>query len=72
MRSTDRTITAVAKRMEDVELTQFINDKELTISCGSRIPPDTIYLTWRRDPTPVTGRAGVAVSLEFLPRGYVP
>jgi tetratricopeptide (TPR) repeat protein len=72
MRSNDRTITAIAKRMEDVELTQFVNDKEFTVSCGSRIPPDTIYLTWRRDPAPVAGRAGVAVSIEFLPRGYVP
>jgi len=72
MRSNNQTITATAKRMEDVELTQFMNDKDFSINCGSRIPPDTIYLTWRRDPTPVAGRAGVAVSLEFLPTGYVP
>jgi hypothetical protein len=65
-------VTAAAKRMEDVELTQFLDDKEFTIKCGSRTIPDTVYLTWRPDQPPVTGRAGVAISLEFLPKGYVP
>jgi tetratricopeptide (TPR) repeat protein len=72
VRSGDRTVTAAAKRMEDVELTQFLDDKNFTMSCGSRTAPDTVYLTWRGDETPVAGRVGVAVSLEFLPRGYVP
>jgi tetratricopeptide (TPR) repeat protein len=73
MRSDNRTISASAKRMEDVELTQFLNDNpNFTIACGSRIPPDTIYMTWRPDATPVAGRAGIAVALEFLPTGYVP
>jgi hypothetical protein len=34
--------------------------------------PDAVYMTWRVDATPVAGRAGIAVSLEFLPKGYVP
>jgi len=72
IRSGDRTVTAAAKRMEDVELTQFLDDKDFTMSCGSRTVPDTVYLTWRPDQTPVAGRVGIAVSLEFLPRGYVP
>lgn len=72
VRAGDRTVTAVAKRMEDVELTQFLNEKEFSIACGSRTLPDTVFLTWKPDATPVTGRAGIAVSLEFLPRGYVP
>jgi tetratricopeptide (TPR) repeat protein len=72
IRSDDRTVTAAAKRMEDVVLTEFLNDKDFTVSCGSRMVPDTVYLTWRRDQTPVAGRVGIAVSLEFLPRGYVP
>ena len=58
--------------MEDVELTQFLDDKDFAINCGSRTVPDTVYMTWRADATPVAGRVGVAVSLEFLPRGYVP
>jgi hypothetical protein len=65
-------VTAAAKRMEDVELTQFLDDKDFTMSCGPRTAPDTVYLTWRPDQTSVPGRVGIAVSLEFLPRGYVP
>ena len=72
IRSGDRTVTAAAKRMEDVELTQFLNDKDFTINCGSRTVPDAVYMTWRGDATPVAGRVGIAVSLEFLPKGYVP
>ena len=72
VRSGDRTVTTAAKRMEDVELTQFLDDKDFAISCGSRTAPDAVYMTWRADATPVAGRVGVAVSLEFLPRGYVP
>ena len=72
IRSGDRTVTAAAKRMEDVELTQFLDDKDFTMSCGPRTVPDTVYLTWLPDETPVAGRVGLAVSLEFLPRGYVP
>jgi hypothetical protein len=58
--------------MEDVELTQFLADKDFTISCGSRTVPDALYMTWRADATPVAGSVGIAVSLEFLPRSYVP
>jgi tetratricopeptide (TPR) repeat protein len=72
VRAADRTVTAVTKRMDEVELTQFLNEKDFAIACGPRALPDTVYLTWRRDPAPVAGRVGVAISLEFLPRGYVP
>jgi len=72
VRSGDRTVTAAAKRMEDVALTQFLNEKDFTVSCGSRTVPDAVYMTWRGDATPVAGRVGIAVSLEFLPKGYVP
>jgi tetratricopeptide (TPR) repeat protein len=72
VRADNRTVTATARRMDDVELTQFLGVSDFTVGCGSRVPPDAVYLTWRPDRTPVAGRAGVAVSLEFLPRGYVP
>jgi tetratricopeptide (TPR) repeat protein len=68
----DRAIVAAAKRMEDVELTQFLDDKTFTIGCGVRATPDTVLLTWRRDDPPVPGRAGTAVAIEFLPKDYVP
>jgi hypothetical protein len=72
LRSGDRIVIAAAKRMEEVELTQFLADKDFTISCGARTSPDGVYMTWREDATPVAGRVGIAVALEFLPRGYVP
>src|SRR4029453_3119912 len=65
-------VTAVAQKMDDVELTQFTNEKNFSFGCGPRARPDTVYLTWRREETPVAGRVGVALALEFLPRGYVP
>jgi len=43
-----RVLVAVAKRMEDVELAVYGNDKELAIACGPRLDPDTVYVTWRR------------------------
>jgi tetratricopeptide (TPR) repeat protein len=48
LRVGSRTIVAAAKRMEDVELAAYGNDKELAITCGPRSEPDTVYLTWRR------------------------
>jgi tetratricopeptide (TPR) repeat protein len=68
----DRAVVAVAKRMEDVELTQFLDNNAFTITCGVREPPDTVLLTWRRDDPPVAGRVGTAVALEFLPKDYAP
>ena len=72
VRATERTVMAVARKMDEVELTQFMSEKDFTIACGPRAQPDTVYLTWRRDDPLVAGRVGVAVALEFLPRGYVP
>jgi tetratricopeptide (TPR) repeat protein len=72
VRAAGGTVTAVAQKMDDVELTQFTNDKDFSFGCGPRAQPDTVYLTWRREETPVAGRVGVALALEFLPRGYVP
>jgi hypothetical protein len=72
VRSEERTLSATAKRMEDVELTQFLDLKDFSVTCGPRTQPETVVLTWRRDEPPVQGRVGVAVALEFVPRGYVP
>jgi hypothetical protein len=72
VRSGDRTLSATAKRMEDVELTQFLDLKDFSVACGSRPQPETVVLTWRREEPPVQGRVGIAVALEFVPRGYVP
>jgi tetratricopeptide (TPR) repeat protein len=72
VRTADGTMTATAKRMEDVELTQFLDIEDFAIACGPQPAPDAVYLTWRRDEAAVPGRVGVAVSLEFVPAGYVP
>ncbi|PYQ76498.1 MAG: hypothetical protein DMG01_16800, partial [Acidobacteria bacterium] len=65
---------AVAKRMEDVELAAYGNDKELAIACGPRTEPDTVYLTWRRADAAqrAAGLLGTAVAVEFVPRDYLP
>jgi len=77
----DRTIVTMAKRMEDVELTEFRNAKDFTLRCGRRPPGDRVYLTWRPPTNNVEKRdqpggaravAGETVAVEFLPAGYVP
>lgn len=72
VRSDDRMLSATAKQIGDVELTQFLDLKDFSVACGPRPQPETVVLTWRRDEPPVTGRVGVAVAIEFVPRGYVP
>ena len=56
-------VVATAERMLDVELTSFVGTRNLTIGCGSRTPPDRVYLT---------SKSGQAVAVEFLPHDYVP
>jgi tetratricopeptide (TPR) repeat protein len=72
VRAGERTLIATAKRMEDVELTQFLDRKDFTVACGPAPQPDTVVLTWRPDDPPVQGRIGVALAVEFVPPGYVP
>ena len=74
LRVGSRVIVAVAKRMEDVELAAYGNDKELAIACGPRTEPDTVYLTWRRADAAqrAAGLLGTAVAVEFVPRDYLP
>jgi tetratricopeptide (TPR) repeat protein len=71
----DRIVIASAARMEDVDLTQFTDQRDFTLTCGQRTPPDSVYLTWR----PRSARdgsdadiAGTAVAVEFMPKNYVP
>jgi hypothetical protein len=72
----DRTLVATAARMADVELTSFTDAADFSVACGSRTPPDAVYLTWRiADQPRRLGAAvvvGEAVAVEFLPRDYVP
>ena len=70
-----RDIVAGAVRMEMVELTNFGAEKDFTLACGKREPPDAVYLTWRLA-TPRTENGstivGDAIAVEFVPRGYTP
>ena len=69
VRSNGEDFAAVATRMEDVDLIAYGNTQKVAISCGARVPPDTVYFTW----TPsAAGGDGRAVALEFMPKGYVP
>ena len=68
----DRRIVASAARMEDVELTAFLDDKAFTISCGARSSPDRVYVTWRPDARWGTEVNGTAVAVEFVPKSFRP
>jgi tetratricopeptide (TPR) repeat protein len=81
-----RVIVATAKRMQDLTVTSFLPDKNFGVACGTREPPDAVYLTWRpmphrtevvatdRAPRGATGATivGEAVAMEFVPRGFTP
>jgi tetratricopeptide (TPR) repeat protein len=70
-----RDIVAGAARMEMVELTNFSAEKDFTLACGKREPPDAVYLTWRlATPRTESGSTivGDAIAVEFVPRGYTP
>jgi tetratricopeptide (TPR) repeat protein len=68
----DRRIVASAGKMEDVELTAFLDDKAFTISCGARSSPDRVYVTWRPDSRWGTEVNGTAVAVEFVPKSFRP
>jgi tetratricopeptide (TPR) repeat protein len=71
VRTPERLLIATAKRMEDVDFIQYLNDRSFTLACGARSPGDTVFLTWRPE-TRANGTAGTAVAVEFLPKDYVP
>ncbi|HEY7289054.1 MAG TPA: tetratricopeptide repeat protein [Vicinamibacterales bacterium] len=70
--SEDREVTAAATRMEDVELTTFLDDKSFSVVCGARPAPERVYLTWQPDTKWGSGIVGTAVAVEFLPKSFVP
>jgi len=69
VRSNGEDFAAVATRIEDVDLIAYGNTQKVAISCGARVPPDTVYLTWTAS---AAGGDGHAVAVEFMPKGYVP
>ena len=75
LQTRDRILIAAAARMEDVDLTQFTDQRDFSLTCGQRTPPDNVYLTWRprraRDASDADV-AGTAVAVEFMPKNYVP
>jgi tetratricopeptide (TPR) repeat protein len=70
-----RDIVATAASMDAVTLTNFTGAKDFAIACGRREPADTVYMTWRlATPREENGSTivGVAIAVEFVPRGYTP
>jgi len=63
-----RTVVASAAKMDDVEMTSFVDDKDLSIACGAHASPERVYLTWR----PGAQSGEIAVAVEFLPKNYIP
>ena len=69
------TVVAAVPKLEDVELTTFVDAADFTLRCGPRNPADRVYLTWRvwgPDEKPIAGVVGTAIALEFLPADYRP
>jgi tetratricopeptide (TPR) repeat protein len=59
-----------APRMDAIDFITYRNDLRGGIKCGPRVPPDPVYLTWRRPASPAAGApasSGLAVAVEFLP-----
>jgi len=65
-------MVASARRMEDVELVQYLEVKDFSVSCGVRAPADPVLFTWRPAEGSSTRRLPTAVAVEFVPRNYVP
>jgi tetratricopeptide (TPR) repeat protein len=70
VRVNGRVIVASADKMEDVELTSFL-EREFAVACGAHASPERVYLTWK-DGGDRNGVVGTAVAVEFLPKTYVP
>jgi tetratricopeptide (TPR) repeat protein len=68
----EREVTAAAGRMEDVELTTFLDDKNFMLVCGARSAMERVYLTWQPDTRWGAGVVGTAMAVEFLPRTFTP
>jgi FimV-like protein len=70
-----RTISTTAKRLSDVIATSFVDDNPSPLSCGTRVTPESVYMTWRTTTGARTGSApivGNAVAVEFVPKNAVP
>jgi tetratricopeptide (TPR) repeat protein len=65
-------MVASARRMEDVELIQYLEVKDFSVSCGARTPADPVLFTWRPADGSSPRRLPAAVAVEFVPRDYVP
>ena len=61
-------IVAHSRDIKGVEMTSFVNDRSVAVTCGRRVPPDFVYLTWRANPSS-DGQASerAAVAVEFVP-----
>ena len=68
----DRDLVATARRMEDVELIQYLDMKDFVLACNARIAPYPVLLTWRPATASTTSGVGTAVAVEFVPKNYVP
>ena len=68
----EREVTAAAARIEDVELTTFLDEKNFTLVCGARSAMERVYLTWQPDRRWGAGVVGTAMAVEFLPTTFTP
>ena len=67
-----RRVVVAAARMEDIQLTAFLDDPNFTISCGPRPPAERVFVTWRPEDRWGPGANGTAVTVEFVPPSFKP
>jgi tetratricopeptide (TPR) repeat protein len=72
VRAQDVDLVATARRMEDVELIQYLDGNDFVLACNARVPPYPVFLTWRPATASAASHVGTAVAVEFVPKNYVP
>jgi hypothetical protein len=71
VRSGDRTLRFHAQKLDEIEFITYRDDLSGAVTCGARVPPDPVYVTWRAgDATPLAARGpdGRIVAIEFVPK----
>jgi len=64
VRYPDRVVRYQAARLTDIEFITYEPAKGGRFSCGPRVPPDRVFLTWKIG----AGGTATVVAVEFLPK----
>ncbi len=57
VKAAGQSLVATARKLQAIVLQTFRGDKEFSLGCGNRRPPDRVFLTYRPPPEPAAGRS---------------